>query len=108
MRFSASTKNSSRSGACSMTYFRCDVCDGVMDEYEATVSMREPHPELDGCPTEWVTEMRCIYSGAEEIWLTEIGSAAHDDESTESGRKGDRERITYGNGNCKSGKRATA
>ena len=47
-----------------MNYFYCAECNGVMDEIEATVFIPEIHPELDGCPTEYLTERRCIYCGS--------------------------------------------
>jgi len=55
-----------------MAYFRCNVCDGVMDEVEATTYRREIHYELEDKPTEWISEMHCIYCGADEQYLEEI------------------------------------
>lgn len=34
---------------------RCDICGGLMSHY----SFQEPHPELDGCPVETITEPYC-------------------------------------------------
>lgn len=52
--------------------FRCKCCGNVMDEMEATTAHREVHTELDGSPSEWIYELRCIYCGADGIDLEEI------------------------------------
>lgn len=53
-------------------YVHCNVCDGVMDEVEATTAHREVHTELDGSPSEWIYERHCIYCGADETDLEEL------------------------------------
>ena len=52
--------------------FLCKCCGNVMDEVEATTAHREVHTELDGSPSEWIYELRCIYCGADGIDLEEI------------------------------------
>ena len=54
-------------------HYHCLACDGVMDEAEATTTYREIHTELEDHPSEWITELRCIYCGADEQYLEELG-----------------------------------
>ena len=63
-----------------MAYFRCNVCDGVMDETEATTFHREIHYELENKPTEWISELHCIYCGADEQYLEEFSERIVKDE----------------------------
>lgn len=56
-----------RNGVCDVTYYYCPECGGIMDSIEALVSVPEVHYELDGKPTEWLTELRCIYCGNDDL-----------------------------------------
>ena len=38
-----------------------------MDSIEALRFCPEVHPELDGSPTEWIGERRCIYCGSDDL-----------------------------------------
>lgn len=55
-----------------MAYIKCNVCDSVMDETEATTAYPEIHYELENKPTEWIYELRCIYCGADDRYLEEV------------------------------------
>lgn len=65
-------KLSSRSGVCRVQYFICNNCDSIMDEIEATCLRQEVHTELDGHPTEWIWELRCIYCGSDDLEEAEL------------------------------------
>ena len=38
-----------------------------MDDIEATRLHREVHTELDGHPTEWLWELRCLFCGSDDL-----------------------------------------
>lgn len=57
-----------------MKVYICADCGGVMDEREATRFMPEVHDELPERPTEWVSELRCIYCDSEDLDEAEICS----------------------------------
>lgn len=42
----------------------CLMCDTEFYEEEGLILYKEPHPELDGCPTETIGEIRCPCCGA--------------------------------------------
>ena len=50
--------------------YRCLDCDSDFDERDGLVTVLEPHSELDGCPTEKLTELRCPICGA-DFWSLE-------------------------------------
>lgn len=53
-------------------HYICLDCDCDFDESDGLVEHREVHTELDGCPTEYLYELRCPYCGAEEYRLEEF------------------------------------
>ena len=50
-----------------MNYFYCSDCQSFMDENEALCWTPEVHTELDDKPTEWVSHLRCIYCGSDNL-----------------------------------------
>ena len=50
-----------------MRFYHCIRCDSLMDEYEATSSRIEYHPEVDSRRYEIVSELRCIYCNSYDL-----------------------------------------
>ena len=51
----------------SIGYLYCRDCGEYMDEVEALRFTPEVHDELEGKPTEWIGERRCIYCGSDDL-----------------------------------------
>ena len=51
----------------SVGYLYCRDCGEYMDEVEALRFTPEVHDELEGKPTEWIGERRCIYCGSDDL-----------------------------------------
>ena len=51
----------------SVGYLYCRDCAEFMDEVEALRFTPEVHDELEGKPTEWIGERRCIYCGSDDL-----------------------------------------
>ena len=45
----------------------CSDCGEYMYGEEARCLIREPHPELDGCPMETMAVLRCPYCGSDDL-----------------------------------------
>lgn len=52
--------------------YHCELCDTIFDLEDGLVFYLEPHPELDGCPTEVFCENRCPCCGADWQYLEEV------------------------------------